>query len=504
MTTSTPASALLAAAFETEARRLQRQFKLPGVSLALLLPDGDYYVNLGVTSLEHPLPVTEETIFQIGSTTKTLTSLVCSTLVAEGKLDLDATVRSYLPDFTLKDQDAAERATVRDLLTHQGGWLGDLFEDTGDGDDALAKGLDKLAESPQIVPLRGHWSYNNAGFFVAGRIIEVLTGKTYEAAVTERVLTPLGMDHTFFFANQIMTHRFAVGHNKVGEVFQAQRPWMMMRSAAPAGSTCSSTAVDMAKYAHYLMDGRMHPAPKPQENRPKEGQPAGDTASESSEPPAEPTLNAVDRTSLWSQRIPIGNAFNGFPGERGQLGQSWFVDQYDGATILSHGGTTLGQQSDFWVSPDRRVGFIAMTNASSGHALNRQLSEWVKREVLGLSAPELGSHQHGEADLADFAGVYLVVGQPYTLSAGAQEGALVLTMPDPSAGGTRDLHTRFIEPDRAVIVGGDYAGLGVEFLRNAEGAVDFMRFGGRIYPREVKPEVDAEQGEASPEVVSQL
>ena len=94
-------------------------------------------------------------------------------LVAQGKLDLDVPVRTYLPDFKLKDESVAAALTVRDVLTHQGGFKGDIFEETGNGDDALAKVLDILAESPQVVALRGHWSYNNAGFYVAGRVIEV-------------------------------------------------------------------------------------------------------------------------------------------------------------------------------------------------------------------------------------------------------------------------------------------------------------------------------------------
>ncbi len=497
MTSPTLPSAVLAAAFEAEARRLFQQSGVPGASFTLLLPDGDYHVDLGVTNLEHPLPVTAQTFFQIGSTTKTLTSLVCSTLVAEGKLDLDAPVRTYLPDFALQDQHAAEHATVRDLLTHQGGWLGDLFEDTGDGDDALTRGLDKLAESPQIVPLRGHWSYNNSGFFVVGRIIEVLTGQTYEQAVTQRVLKPLGMDHTLFFPNEIMTHRFAAGHNKVGGAFQVQRPWMMMRSAAPAGSTCSSTSEDMAKYAHFIMDGRMTPSPAPA--APKAEGEAQEGEAEAAAP-AEPALKQVNRASLWERRIPIGNAFNAFPGELGQMGQSWFVDEYEGATILSHGGTTIGQQSDFWVSPDRHVGFIAMTNASSGHALNRQLSAWVKRAVLGLTPPELGQHEHAEDALADFTGQYNVVGQTYTLQAAVRDGGFVLTIPDSASGETVDLNVRFIEPERAVVVGGDADGLGLEFLRDAQGVVDFMRFGGRLYPRELG---GADATEAEPAAVQQ-
>ena len=84
-------------------------------------------------------------------------------------------------------------------------------------------------------------------------------------------------------------------------------------------------------------------------------------------------------------------------------------------------------------------------------------------------------------------------------------------MPDPASGGTIDLRLNFIEPERAVIADGNYAGLGVEFLRNAEGLVDFMRFGGRIYPRQAQAAVEdapvesqPDETQPTPEVVSQV
>lgn len=472
------------AAFEREARRLFGGFGVPGATIGLLTPDGDHFVNLGVTSLENPLPVTADTIFQIGSTTKTLTSLTLSVLAAQGKLTLDDTVRTHLPEFRLKDETVAAELTLRDVLTHQGGFQGDLFEDTGDGDDAVAKVLDVLAGSPQVVPLRGHWSYNNAGFFVAGRVIEVVTGKTFETAVTELILTPLGMDHTLFFPNQIMTYRYATGYNKVGSEMVAQRPWLMMRSAAPAGSTCSSTVRDMARYARYLMSGEM-PPPEPEaatgEGAATDASPQTETAQ--AEPAAPSPLTTLERRKLWEPVRSVGSAINGFPGEEGKIGQSWFVDEYPDATLISHGGTTLGHQSDFWVSPDRGVGFIAMTNASNGHALNRKLSEWVKLEVLGLKKPEPPEDHPGAAELEAFAGDYEVVGQTYKLVAKLEGDALVLTIPDTAAGGTQDLALRFIGPNRAVVVGGDADGIGAEFLPNETGGVAFLRFAARLYPR---------------------
>ncbi|CAM3598863.1 Beta-lactamase class C [Deinococcus saxicola] len=474
--TATKSSTELAAAFEQEARRLLEEYKIPGVTLGLLTPDGDHFVNMGVTSLENPLPITEDTIFQIGSTTKTITSLTCSVLVAQGKLDLDVPVRTYLPDFKLMDESVAAALTVRDVLTHQGGFKGDIFEETGNDDDALAKVLDILAESPQVVPLRGHWSYNNAGFYVAGRIIEVLTGKSYEAAVTELVLEPLGMDHTLYFPNQVMTYRFTTGHNKIEGEMVIQRPWILPRSSAPAGGTLNSSLRDMTRYAHYMMSGTMPETPKAEAQD-------GDAAQ-----PAEASpLTTLDRAQLWKPQRPIGDALNGFPGERGQIGQSWFIDEYPEATIISHGGTTHGHQSDFWVSPDREVGFIAMTNASNGHAYNRKLSKWIKRELLNLTATELPDHPVSPETLSEYEGEYLILGLTRKIGSHVEDGRLTLSIPDttPGATGSKPAPLRFIAPDRALITdGGDLNDTGVEFLRDGHGKVDFVRLGVRLYPLE--------------------
>ena len=115
------------------------ELDVPGATFGLHL-DGEIYASgVGATHLEHPLPVTDETIFQIGSITKTVTAAAMMRLVEQGKLDLRAPLRAYLPEFRVRDEDASARVTAWHLLTHHAGWTGDVFVDTGLGDDAAAK-----------------------------------------------------------------------------------------------------------------------------------------------------------------------------------------------------------------------------------------------------------------------------------------------------------------------------------------------------------------------------
>jgi CubicO group peptidase (beta-lactamase class C family) len=159
----------------------------------------------GVANVETGQPVTSGTLFQIGSITKVFVATLVMRLVEEGKLALDAPLVEYLPDLVLADAEIRAGITVRHVLSHTGGLLGDYFPDQGWGDDALSRGVAGMAELPRVTALGGAWSYCNSGFYLAGLAIERVTGKPFETAMTELVFQPLGLERTTFWAHEAIT-----------------------------------------------------------------------------------------------------------------------------------------------------------------------------------------------------------------------------------------------------------------------------------------------------------
>ncbi len=128
-----------------------KRLEVPGVAIGIYHKGKEFTAGFGITSVEHPLPVTPDTLFQTGSISKTFTGTLLMMLVEQGKVDLDAPVRKYIKDFKLSDENVAKKVTVRHLLTHMGGWVGDYFNEFGNGDDALdqhGEGYRQTAASP--------------------------------------------------------------------------------------------------------------------------------------------------------------------------------------------------------------------------------------------------------------------------------------------------------------------------------------------------------------------
>jgi CubicO group peptidase (beta-lactamase class C family) len=412
---------------------------VPGVAVGVLEEGAERHEAYGVTSVENPLGVTPDTRFQVGSITKTFTGTAICELAARGELDLDRPVREYLPGLTLADTDTAERVTLRHLLSHTGGWFGDYFDDTGWGDDAAAVYVERMRDLPQQTPVGELWAYNNAGFALAGRVVEVVTGNRFEDAVKELVFDPLELEATTFWPWEVMTERFAVGHVGLGEELQVARPWPVGRSAHAAGGIVSTTP-DLLGYA------RLHLEPPP-----------------ALAPMQEPQA-ATAEEGEW-------------------VGLTWYGEDRFGT--LRHGGGTNGQLSLLLLVPARSFALAVLTNHSPGglQVINAAL------EAAGLAAGE--PQPVDEVEIGEYAGVYETAVSRVTLV--PLDGGRIRVESE-SLGGfpTKDsppgpqpppADAFFYSPERWYVEGGPLKGTRGHFIHGDDGAVRWLRVGGRLYRR---------------------
>ena len=440
-------------------RQMQRLL-VPGVALGIIHGDVEHSAGFGVTNLEHPLAVDADTLFQIGSISKTVAATAAMRLVEAGKLDLDLPVRTYLPELRLADEEAAAGVTLRHLFSHTGGWEGDYFGDSGSGDDALAKMVAKLAHLSQLAPLGRYWSYCNSGFYLAGRVLEVVAGKPYEALATELVLAPLGMSMSFFFAADCITYRVASGHGAVFGGGQGKpkvaRPWALARCVAPAGGVISSLR-DQLRYARFHMgDG---------------------TAADGK--------RLLSPQSLALMQTPHADA----GGDR-SCGVAWFIRDVAGRRIVSHDGATNGQQAALLMVPAERFAVCVLTNSDRGSELNGAVVTWALAHYLGAEAKECELVETSVEQLASYAGRYRSTLQDAVLRQ-VGEGLVLQIVPrggfpltdSPPAPTPPPMRAALCGEDRLVILEEPGKGGRGEFLRTSDGSIEWLRLRGRLHGR---------------------
>lgn len=422
------------------------------------------YAYHGVTNVDGPLPVDEGTLFQFGSTGKTYTAVALLRLVQAGSVDLDAPVRHYVPELKLRDEAAAASVTVLQLLNHTAGWDGDFFADTGDGDDALARFVERMADLEQISPPGFIVSYNNAAVALAGRIVEKVTGLTYERALRDLVLDPVGLDMTFFFPGDVMTRRFAVGHRvEPNGTTRVLRPWGMARSSNPMGGM-SASAPDQLRWARFHLD----------RGRALDGTQVVDAA----------LIDRMQQPTVASPGCDFADA----------IGISWLLSEVGRERLVAHGGSTLGQYAGFAMVPERRFAIVSLTNAEpNGPRFNRLMRRWALEIYLGLSEPDPVHEPRTSEQLADYAGTYGTFSSTLTVS--VNEDHLLLEQaatPElvEQLGDDVDYHEPPIPlgmlagpGDRYVVPSGSYAGAKGFFTRDADGRVSGIHDHGRFVPR---------------------
>ena len=425
-----------------------QRVNVPGVAVGLLRDGREYLAGFGVTSVENPLPVTADTLFQIGSTTKTITATIVMQLGEKGLIDLDEPIRTYLPKLKLRDQSAERTVTMRHLLTHQGGWPGDYFRDTGNGDDALSRYVIEMATLPQEVPVGTLWAYNNAGFGLAGRIIELITKQTYEEVAQELILDPLGMSNSFFFPADVISRRFVVGHRfDEDEGVIVERPWALARSAHSVGGLCSS-ARDQLRYARFsLGDGRTTGGQR--------------------------LLEPATMRAMQTPQCPANYGR--------QQGLGWRLQDYGDAWAVLHGGATNGQESAFLMIPTRNFAITILTNAEEGTLLNETVVARALDHYLNLRQPLTTPVELSAEAMREYEGTYEA--QMTRLDLYQSEGKMMLQVtpkggfPDvdsPPPPPPPPVRMAFIGPDLAMALDEPLNNLKAEFLRE-DGRIVWLR-----------------------------
>jgi len=153
-----------------------KQYGVPGVAMGIVKNRQTWIQGFGATNVDEPQPITAETVFPIASISKTMAATAIMRLVEQKQIDLDAPVRRYLPDFRVGDEAATRDVAIWHLLTHTPGWEGQLTPEDR-GTQTLPHFVDTMKDLPQLASPGEVWSYNNAGFSVAGRVIEAVTGR---------------------------------------------------------------------------------------------------------------------------------------------------------------------------------------------------------------------------------------------------------------------------------------------------------------------------------------
>ena len=361
--------------FDAYVERVIRTFDVPGVAVAIV-KDGHVVLarGYGVRTLGQPNRVDADTRFGIASNTKLFTASAIAMLVEAGKIEWDAPVIRYLPDFAMYDPFVTRELTVRDLLVHRSGLglgAGDLLWWPASTYDR-AEIARRLRYIKPATSFRSAYAYDNVLYLVAGQLIEKVSGMSWEEFVRTRILVPVGMSSsTVRHADAARGGNVATTHADVNGSVRAIAP-MVSDNTNPAGGI-NASATDIAKWMIVQMDsGRIAPA----------------TAGS----PEQRLFQPASTRQLWSIVTPIpvdGRAIPGFehlrPNLRGYalgLGAS----DYRGNLQLQHSGGLPGFVSLVTMIPGKRLGVAVLTNQESSEAFDAITLRAIDA-VLG--APEL-------------------------------------------------------------------------------------------------------------------
>ncbi len=317
--------------------QVRKDWKVQGVAVAIIQKDKVVFAKgFGYRDVDKKLPVTPETLFAIGSSSKAFTAAGICLLQEDGKLELDKPIINYLPTFKLHDAYATEKMTARDLLSHRSGlprhdlvWYGSTLSRK-----ELFNSLRHLEFNKSF---RERWEYQNLMYLTAGVVIEELSGKTWEAFTKERIFDPLEMKVTNFSVDQMAKGtNSSLGYIELNEKVEVT-PYRNIDAIGPAGSI-NSNIMDMSNWVIALING---------------GKFKGTQVLKES------TIRAVQTPVIsLPASVPLQYDEIGY----GTYGLGWFINPYRGKTLVQHGGNIDGFSANVAFMPKDSIGIVVLTN----------------------------------------------------------------------------------------------------------------------------------------------
>ncbi len=453
-------------------RSAMAEHGVPGTALGILMDGEEEHAVFGMADIENRVAVTPETRFQIGSVGKTYTATAIMQLVAAGKIDLYAPVRTYLPELRLHDESVAARVTVHHLLTHTSGWWGDTFFDTGDGDDAIGRLVEEwLPTLPQHAPLGMFASYNNGATILLGRVLEVVEGKRYRDVIQDLQLDPLGMTYSTYDVDEADSRPHALGYHSSPHGTVLQTPLHLPRSLEPAGGNFWSTTPEQLLFARlHLADGV-----------------------------------APDGTRLLPAHTIqlMRTAQSSFSGVSAmQMGLIWFVQEIGGVRFATHIGDTFGQHTTLVIAPEERFALVLLTNAEpGGGAAAKAALTAAAQAYLGMEADaarvgvQAGSSfasdttalELSSAELVEYAVRFETPVDAISLRVDGDQLLISLATKELAGYVREDLLPDVVTDYPVSVISGDRLAIGstmvASFIRRPDGEIGWIRASVRTMPR---------------------
>lgn len=335
-----------------EARRAE--LGIPGMALVIVKDDKIIYMKgLGYKDFEKKIAVTPDTQFAIGSATKAFTALSVLMSQDEGKLSLEDSPKKALPYFKMYDPETDKNITIRDLLSHSSGLnRTDIAMITGKLNRAEL--IQVAAQAKPTAKLREKFQYQNIMFTAAGEIVATVQKTPWETYITDRVFKPLGMANSTMSMKQMAkTKDHSFGYSYNFDTKETEKlPYRDIDEVAPAGSI-NSSARDMAEWLRFVMNGG-----------------SGGGKRLVSEKGFEEWLKPQMKTASSN------------------YGLGWFLQTWNGMKVVQHGGNIDGFNALVAMIPEKKLGFVMLTNVS-GSPLGNELMPLVWHNILGeTKSPE--------------------------------------------------------------------------------------------------------------------